>query len=121
MPIASAPPLPPSPVTTARIGVRRAAISRRLRAIASACPRSSAPSPGEAPGVSMNVMTGQLRALPGRQAGVGLLTHAGEPLLELRDLVARLRQTLLGLEGGDARLHLEQRLLEVKRVRHSPR
>ena len=58
MPIARAPPLPPSPVTTVRMGVRSPAIARRLRAIASAWPRSSAPSPGYAPGVSMNVRTG---------------------------------------------------------------
>ena len=44
--IASAPPLPPSPVTVTMIGVRRLAISRRLYAIASACPRSSASMPG---------------------------------------------------------------------------
>ena len=44
--MASAPPLPPSPVTTQTIGVGRPAISRRLRAMASACPRSSAPRPG---------------------------------------------------------------------------
>jgi len=58
MPIASAPQLPPSPVTTATIGVRSPAISRRFLAIASACPRSSAPSPGYAPGVSMKVTKG---------------------------------------------------------------
>ena len=46
MPMASAPPLPPSPVTTAIIGTRSPAISFRLRAMASACPRSSAPMPG---------------------------------------------------------------------------
>src|SRR5437867_12854853 len=40
-PIASAPPLPPSPVTTATTGTRSADISRRLRAMASAWPRSS--------------------------------------------------------------------------------
>ncbi len=42
----SAPPEPPSPVTVTTIGVRRLAISMRLRAIASAWPRSSAPMPG---------------------------------------------------------------------------
>ena len=45
-PIASAPPLPPSPVTVTITGTRSRAISRRLQAIASACPRSSAPIPG---------------------------------------------------------------------------
>src|SRR5688572_31119885 len=40
MPMARAPPLPPSPVTTAMIGVGSEAITFRLRAMASACPRS---------------------------------------------------------------------------------
>ena len=45
-PMASAPPDPPSPMTAVMIGVRSDAIARRFRAIASAWPRSSAPSPG---------------------------------------------------------------------------
>ena len=44
--IASAPPLPPSPVTVTMIGVSSRAISRRFQAIASAWPRSSASTPG---------------------------------------------------------------------------
>ncbi len=63
----------------------------------------------------------ELCALPGGQAGVGPLAQPRQPLLELGDLVARLRRVLLGLERGDPILDLEQRLLEVKRVRHSPR
>ena len=43
---ASAPPEPPSPVTTVTIGMRSTDISNRLRAIASLWPRSSAPTPG---------------------------------------------------------------------------
>src|SRR5438876_163834 len=101
IPIASAPPLPPSPVTTARTGVRRAAISRRFRAIASAWPRSSAPTPGYAPGVSMRLRTGL-------------------PDFELRDLLAAAGRVVLGLERRDPVLQLEQGLLEIKRVRHTP-
>ena len=59
MAMASAPPLPPSPVITVIMGISKRAISRRLRAMASAWPRSSAPSPGYAPGVSTNVNTGR--------------------------------------------------------------
>ena len=44
--MASAPPLPPSPVTLTMMGVGRRDISRRLWAMASAWPRSSASSPG---------------------------------------------------------------------------
>ena len=54
----SAPPEPPSPVMVTMIGTVSAAISRRLRAIASAWPRSSAPIPGKAPGVSTKVKIG---------------------------------------------------------------
>src|SRR5258705_1827907 len=57
-PTASAPPEPPSPMTAVMIGVGNEAISIRLLAIASACPRSSAPRPGYAPGVSTSVITG---------------------------------------------------------------
>ena len=42
----SAPPDPPSPITTDRMGTRKRAISRKFRAIASATPLSSDPSPG---------------------------------------------------------------------------
>jgi hypothetical protein len=45
-------------MTVAMIGVSSRLISNRLRAIASLWPRSSAPSPAHAPGVSMKVMTG---------------------------------------------------------------
>ena len=55
----SAPPEPPSPMTTAIIGVRMIIISRRLQAMASAMLRSSAPMPGKAPGVSIMAMTGR--------------------------------------------------------------
>jgi hypothetical protein len=40
------------------IGTSSLLISKRFRAIASLCPRSSAPSPAHAPGVSMKVSTG---------------------------------------------------------------
>lgn len=42
----SAPPEPPSPMTMETIGTLRRDISRRFTAMASAWPRSSAPSPG---------------------------------------------------------------------------
>jgi hypothetical protein len=63
----------------------------------------------------------ELRALPGRQARVGLLSQPDEPILELDDLLARLLRGLLNLKAGDAVLDLDEGLLEVKRVRHSPR
>ena len=56
--IASAPPEPPSPMTVTMIGTRSPAISYRLRPMASDCPRSSAPMPGYAPGVSTKVNSG---------------------------------------------------------------
>src|SRR5215216_220736 len=59
MAMASAPPLPPSPMTAVTIGVRRRAISSKLVAIASAWPRSSDGRVGSAPGVSTRVMTGR--------------------------------------------------------------
>ena len=58
-PMPSAPPDPPSPITTQTIGVRSRLISRRLTAMASAWPRSSAFKPGYAPGVSMSVKIGK--------------------------------------------------------------
>ena len=59
-PIASAPPEPPSPITYDKIGTDKFDISKRLFAIASLCPLSSASMPGYAPGVSTNVMIGIL-------------------------------------------------------------
>ena len=63
----------------------------------------------------------ELRALPGRQARVGLLAQPDKPILEPGDLLARLLRGLLSLKAGDAVLDLDEGLLEVKRVRHSPR
>ena len=59
-PIASAPPEPPSPIMTEIIGVDIFDISSKFFAIASLCPRSSAPSPGYAPGVSIKEIIGRL-------------------------------------------------------------
>ncbi len=56
--MARAPPLPPSPITTLTIGVRNVAILFKFFAMASACPLSSAPTPGKAPGVSIIVKIG---------------------------------------------------------------
>ena len=58
MPMPRAPPDPPSPITTQTIGVSRRDISSRFVAISWAWPRSSAPMPGKAPGVSIRQMTG---------------------------------------------------------------
>src|SRR5438093_1321161 len=75
----------------------------------------------EVAGVRALGVSRELRALPGGQARVGALAQAREPLLELRDLLASLRRVLLGLERRDPGLDVEEWLLEVKRVRHSPR
>ena len=58
--IANAPPLEPSPITIHIIGTFRLAISIIFLAIASPWPLSSAPIPGYAPGVSINVIIGLL-------------------------------------------------------------
>ncbi len=55
----SAPPEPPSPMTAAMMGTSSSIISRKLTAMASAMWRSSAPTPGYAPAVSMSVMIGR--------------------------------------------------------------
>ena len=57
-PIASAPPEPPSPITIEIVGTLRPAIFSRQVAIASAWPRSSASTPGNAPAVSTSEITG---------------------------------------------------------------
>ena len=59
-PKASAPPLPPSPITIEITGTVKPAISTRLRAIASLWPRCSAAFPGYAPFVSMKQIIGLL-------------------------------------------------------------
>ena len=64
-------------------------------------------------------MARQLRALPGGQAGVRPLAQPAEPLFESRDLVPRAERVVLTLQRRDAGLDLEQRLLEIKRVRHA--
>ena len=66
-------------------------------------------------------VAGELRALPGGQARVGPLAEPRQPFLQLRDFLPGLRGVLLGLERGDPGLEIDQRLLEIKRVRHSPR
>ena len=57
-PIPKAPPEAPSPIITVIIGTLIDSISNMFRAIASPCPRSSASSPGYAPGVSISVTIG---------------------------------------------------------------
>src|SRR5919204_376420 len=119
MPMASAPPLPPSPVITAMIGVVSPAMSFKLRAIAVQLDEVVEEQLAPVARVRALGMARQQRALPGGQAGVGALAQARQPLLEPRDLVAHARGVVHGLERGDARLQLQQRLLEVKRVRHA--
>jgi hypothetical protein len=63
-------------------------------------------------------VAGELGALPGGQVGVGPLAEAGQAILEPGDLVAGAGRIAFGLQSGDARLELQQRLLEVKGVRH---
>ena len=60
IPIPNAPPEAPSPMINTIVGTLSRAISKRLRAIASPCPRSSASIPGKAPGVSTKHTTGIL-------------------------------------------------------------
>ena len=58
IPMPSAPPEAPSPITTQMMGTFNCTISSRFRAMASPWPRSSASRPGKAPGVSIRVTTG---------------------------------------------------------------
>src|SRR2546428_234074 len=76
--------------------------------------------PDEVARVGALGVAGELRPLPGGQARVGLLALPVEPLLELRDLLAAAGRVVLGLERRDPVLQLEQGLLEIKRVRHTP-
>src|SRR5262249_1034086 len=54
-----APPDPPAPIPTQTPGVGSRAIPRMFVAMSCACPRSSAPMPGKAPGVSIRQTTGR--------------------------------------------------------------
>jgi hypothetical protein len=63
-PSASAPPEPPSPITVAITGTDARDSIAIDAPMASPWPRSSAPRPGYAPGVSMNVRIG----IPNRSA-----------------------------------------------------
>ena len=58
---------PPSPITHATIGTVARAINSRLCAIASICPRSSAPTPDSAPWVSISVISAGRSARPIRK------------------------------------------------------
>jgi len=66
-------------------------------------------------------MARDLGPLPGGQSRVGLLAQPGQAALEPGDLVAQGRRFVARGQLGDAGLQLEPRLLEVKRVRHTPR
>src|SRR5204862_32546 len=81
---ASAPPLPPSPITALTTGTRSPASVRRLAAIASACPRSSAPMPGYAPCVSMRVITGRAKRSASSKRRTALRYPSGRGMPKLR-------------------------------------
>ncbi len=109
-PMPSAPPEPPSPTTTEMVGVRSIAISRRLTAIASETWRSSEPTPGKAPGVSMNERTGSpnfsasLHDPQGLAVALGL-RHAEvprDPLLGVAPLLLGDDHDRLAVEEGGA-------------------
>src|SRR5438128_9913419 len=70
-----------------------------------------------APGARVGAlgMPRQLRALPRGEGRVGALALALEPFLQARELV-RVRRIIGRLEGRDADLQLEERLLEVQSV-----
>ena len=57
--MATAPPEPPSPITTATLGTPSERQASVERAIASAWPRASASTPGKAPAVSTSAITGR--------------------------------------------------------------
>ena len=57
---AIAPPEPPSPIIIAKVGTLSSIQHSIDLAMASACPLSSAPTPGYAPGVSMKEIIGIL-------------------------------------------------------------
>jgi hypothetical protein len=61
-------------------------------------------------GVRALGVPGDLGALPGGQARVDALLLAGEPFLELRDLVARLERLFRGAQLRDPILELEEPL-----------
>src|SRR5258708_3711313 len=106
-PSASAPPQPPSPITVAMIGVSRRLISKRLRAMPSLCPRSSAPR--------------HLHALKRRQAPIDIGPQLDELLPKRRDLVGDVQRLLARqlLQLVDLPFQLVDRLLELHgRSRH---
>src|SRR5260370_740490 len=95
--IATAPPEPPSPMTTAMSGTPSARQRSVARAVGMAC---------------------NLRLLPGRQPGVGIDQRLLRLLLQPRDLFGdRYRAVVLdveGLEVGHLALELGDRLLEIE-------
>jgi hypothetical protein len=64
-------------MTMLTIGTRSALISRRLRAIASACPCASASGPGQAPVVSTKVTIGLPNRSPRRMSRSALRKPSG--------------------------------------------
>ena len=82
-PIASAPPEPPSPSTTMTMGTWSPVMSLMLDAMASACPRSSAAGPGNAPAVSRKVTIGMptLSARRIRRCALRKPSGCGDPKL----------------------------------------
>src|SRR5262249_43348041 len=75
----------------------------------------------EVEGVRALRVTGELRALPGRQRAIDPLLRPPETLLETVDLVARALRILGRAKLRDAVLELQERPLELKLVRHTRR
>ena len=108
MPMPSAAPEPPSPITMQTIGVRIRDISSRLVAISWAWPRSSAPIPGYAPGVSIRQMIGSLylaaRPHAAERLAVALgMSAAVETLVALLEVVSLLMADEHDAIFGEAR------------------
>ena len=80
---ARAPPLPPSPVMTARTGTWSVVRARMFAAMADDWPRSSASMPGAAPGVSISVSTGRRSFSASRNSRSALRYPSGSAMPKL--------------------------------------
>ena len=109
-PMASAPPLPPSPVTTQTIGTSKKDMRRIDSAMTTPCPRSSASIPGYAPTTSMRVMIGPAKlfgllhqadsfSIP---LGMGQAEIAADVLLGIPSLLRADHRDRSPVEEGDA-------------------
>src|SRR5919201_779830 len=114
--MASAPPLPPSPITTETTGTRKPAST----AIAVQLHKVGAGPPYVVQRVRTLGMAGHLDLLPGRQAGVQLHHLLAKSLLERGRLARRVGVPVIGLAAHARNLLLQphQRGLEVERASH---